>query len=52
MVHLDVMGEFCPDCNALWIDAYPREDNFQQYQEFMIERGRSNPDDATEIEVI
>lgn len=52
LVHLNAIVTFCPECNAMWDGVTPRQDNYQQYQIYMEERGRNHPNDPSEIEII
>lgn len=52
LVYLNLSAVFCPECNALWIEQQPNADNFNDYNTFMIERGRSEPGNRDEIKIL
>ncbi len=52
LVHLRRVGVWCRECDALWVEAEPRDDNFDDYGTFMKRHGRAEPENPEEIEVL
>ena len=51
LIHLERDAILCPECDALWVDADPRNDNFEDYGTFMQRHGRSEPEAKGEIDI-
>lgn len=50
LVYLKQDAVFCPECNAFWLQGDDiNMETFQDYNTYMIEHGRTNPQDQKEL---
>jgi hypothetical protein len=52
LVRLGLSVILCPECDALWTDAPPAMDGFEDYGTFMQRHGVAEPEAPSEIEVL